>query len=123
MDVSLEIQTSDPAALLIAIAGVVPARGAEVPITDDTSLRYLGTENYRGADATAIVLFALSFPVGIAANVISTLVIDYLHRKRTDSTPTYQARLVIRETEQVDADGNRTLTTSTTYQTISDKIK
>ena len=122
MDISLEIQTTDPTALLIAIAGVVPARGAEVLITDDTSLRYLGTESYRGADATAVVLFALSFPVGIATNVISTLVTDYLRRKRTDSALVYQARLVIRETEQVGTEGNRTLTRSTTYQTIPDKM-
>jgi hypothetical protein len=119
MNISLEIQTNDAPALLAAVAGNLPARGDKIAISDDIALRYIGTETYRGADPTAIILFALSFPVGIATNVIADIISNHLRRKSTKAAHMGQARLVVtRETEQIGADGTRIITESTTYQTI-----
>ncbi len=118
MEISLEVQTNDASRLLIAMAGGIPARNEEIAVTDEVSLHYLRTETYRGVDL-GIIFFALSFPVGIATNVISGIVSDYLHRKSGDSASVEQARLVITyEIEQIGEDGRKTVTKRVVEKTI-----
>jgi hypothetical protein len=120
MDISLEVQTNDASGLLIAMAGAIPARNEEIAVTDDVRLHYVRTETYRGIDL-GIIFFALSFPVGIAANVISGIISDYLHRKSGDSASVERARLVITyEIEQIEANGHKTVTKRVVEKTIVD---
>jgi hypothetical protein len=119
----LEIQTSDSHQLLTAIIGNNYADTADISITDSLTLRHLRTETYRGgADVTAIVIFALSFPVGIATNVIADLIGEYLKRHASASAPVEQARLILTvKTERIEPDGTRIQTESSISHEIATK--
>jgi hypothetical protein len=53
----------------------------EVKVSDQLSLRFAGIAHQRSVDATALVTFALTFPMGTATNVTADRISDFLRRR------------------------------------------
>ena len=77
----LEVQTTEPEDLRAVIAKKAAPGQTNVKVTDQLSLRFAGMDRQRSTDATALVMFALTFPMGIATNVIADLISDFLKRR------------------------------------------
>ena len=120
MDMFLELHTSEPYELRKKIVGEqADLRETDVVINDQLSLRFAGVERQRAVDATALVMFALSFPMGIATNVIADRISDFL-RSRHIRNYTERALLIIEEeTESIDTDGKHTTRITSRRQEIS----
>lgn len=119
MDVFLEVQTTEPQELRAIITGNAAPGEAEVKITDQLSLRFAGIGRQRSIDATALVTFALTFPVGIATNVIADRISDFL-RHRDAGDHLRRAFITIEErVESIDANGKRTVKMTSRREEIS----
>ena len=119
MEIFLELQTSEPDELRENIAGeqsVLPETG--VAINDQLSLRFAGVERQRAVDATALVIFALTFPMGIATNVVADLISDFLRSRRTRSHAERAFLVIEEEVESIDADGKHTTRTTSKREEI-----
>jgi hypothetical protein len=103
MDVFLELQTAKPGELREALTAKAPG-GTDAKVADDVYLRFDGIESQRG-EAT-LVIFALTFPMGIATNVIADLISQFLRRRNAHENID-RAFFVFEEEEWVDSDGNR----------------
>lgn len=119
MDIFLELHTSEPDELRKTITGEQAVlRGTDVIINDQLSLRFVGIERQRAVDATALVMFALTFPMGIAANVIADLICDFLRSRRTRNHAEKVFLIIEEETESIDADGKHTTRTTSKREEI-----
>lgn len=105
MDVFLELQTTEPDELREAVTEAAPT-GTDIKLTGDLRLRFAGVESQR-AD-TALVLFALTFPMGIATNVIADLISQFLKDRKARDKVERAFITFEEEVERVDSDGNRT---------------
>jgi hypothetical protein len=119
MDVFLEVQTTEPQELRAIIFGGAAPGQTEVTITDQLSLRFAGMDHKRSIDAPALVMFALTFPMGIATNVIADRISDFL-RQRGARDHLQRAFITIEETaDSIDANGKRTVKTTSRREEIS----
>jgi len=119
MDVFLELHTTEPEELGATITETAPPDETDVKITDQLSLRFAGMDRQRSTNATAIVMFALTFPMGIATNVIADRISDFL-RLRGARDHIQRAFITIEEaTESIDADGKRTTSMTSRREEIS----
>jgi hypothetical protein len=105
MDVFLELQTTEPEELREAVTGALPT-STHIKLADDLRLRFAGLESQR-AD-TALVIFALTFPVGIATNVIADLISQFLKDRKARDKVERAFITFEEEVERVDSNGNRT---------------
>lgn len=119
MDVFLEVQTTEPTELRAIIFGKAAPGETEVKITDELGLCFAGMGHKRSIDATALVTFALTFPMGIATNVIADRISDFL-RRRGARDHLQRAFITIEETvESIDANGKRTVKMTSRREEIS----
>ena len=106
MEVSLEVQTADAAALVTAVAGADGLPGVETTIDDGLVLRYCCTEKTRAFETTEFVVFALTVPVGISTSMIADAIGRYLRRKRQDGRIERARVDFTEEVESTDRNGN-----------------
>ncbi len=99
MDLSLEIETSDAAALVAAVAGADALPGAETVIDNGVVLRYRGTECRKGL-TTELVIFALQIPVGISTSMLADIILRHMPPKRHDKLI---KKMRLRKTDWVDS--------------------
>jgi hypothetical protein len=119
MDVLLELQTTKPEELRKTIVEKAAPGETEVKINDQLSLRFAGVERQRSTDATALVIFALTFPMGIATNVIADLISEFLRRRGTRDHLERVFITVEEEVQSVDVDGKRTSRMTSRREEIS----
>jgi|HubBroStandDraft_3_1064219.scaffolds.fasta_scaffold82337_2 hypothetical protein len=119
MDVFLEVQTTEPQELRAVITGKTAPGETEVKVTDQLSLRFAGISHQRSIDATALVTFALTFPMGVATSVIADRISDFI-RRRDARDHLQRAFITIEErVESIDANGKRTVKMTTRREEIS----
>jgi hypothetical protein len=119
MDIYLEVQTTEPEELRAIIIGKAAPGGTDVKLTDQLSLRFAGIDHQRSIDATEIVMFALTFPMGIATNVIADRMSDFL-RRRGAGDHIHRAFLTIEEAvESTDVDGKHKTTMTSRREEIT----
>jgi hypothetical protein len=119
MDVFLEVQTTEPEELRAIINGETAPGVTDVKLAGQLSLRFAGIDHQRSTDATALVMFALTFPMGIATNVIADLISDFI-RRRGVRDHIQRAFITIEETvESIDADGKRKTVMTSRREEIS----
>jgi hypothetical protein len=120
MDVFLELQTTHPEELRKAITGNQAAPDeADIKVTDELSLRFAGIEIQRSIDMATLVMFALTFPMGIATNVIADRISDFL-RERGARDHIGKAFITIEEaTASINVGGKSKATITTRREELS----
>jgi hypothetical protein len=117
MDVFLELQTAQPEELRDALTAEAAAGETDIEVADELSMCFEAIESQR--DSTAFVIFALTFPMGIATNVIADRISEFL-KSRRDPRQVERAFIVVEEeVEEFDEDGNGTARITTRRTEIS----
>lgn len=120
MDIFLELQTTQPEELLKAITGDQAAPDeTDIKVTDELSLRFAGIESQRSIDMATLVMFALTFPMGIATNVIADRINDFLRDRGAHDQVRKAFVTIEEEAATIDMDGKRKTTITTRREEIS----
>jgi hypothetical protein len=120
MDIFLELQTSEPDELRKEIIGEQAApRENDVIINDQLSLRFAGIERQRAVDVAALVMFTLSFPMGVATNVIADRISDFLNGRCAQGRAERAFLIIEEEIEITGTEGKRTTRTTSRREEIS----
>ena len=117
MDVFLELRTTEPNEVRDTIAEHAAAGGTDIAISDEVHLRFAAIEPRR--DSTALVIFALTFPMGIATNVIADQITDFLRRRKARDRVTRASIAFEEEAQQRDGEGSPVTTRTTRRVDIS----
>lgn len=120
MNVFLELQTTEPEELLKIIIGEQKTPDeVGLEIGGEVKAQFAGIDRLRSTDTTALVIFVMTFPIGIATNVVADLISDFLRRRRAHGQVN-KVFITIEDTlETIDSDGRRTTRMTSKRQEIS----
>jgi hypothetical protein len=77
----LEITTDDPNDLLADLFGPDPDDDATAQLGDDVAVRFLGVRTDRGIETSDVIMLALTFPIGVATNVVADVIRDRMRQR------------------------------------------